>query len=171
MLRSYRFDRYRTKEKEEDKPKLAGLTLAAADPAAARAAWAPQRAVAEGVFLTRDLVSEPPNVLNPAAMADRCRDRLETLGVEVEILGPKEMRKLGFGALLGVAQGSVNEARAVVMRWRGGGAAGGANGGKGRRAAAASAAPSAAESSSIRAASRARWKSSRSRLLGGGAAR
>jgi len=122
-LRAYRFDRYRTKEKEEDKPKLERLAIAAADPAGAKAAWAPQRAVAEGVYLARDLVSEPPNVLNPAEMAERCK-ALEPLGVEVEILGPKEMRKLGFGALLGVAQGSQNEPRMVVMHWRG--ASGGA---------------------------------------------
>jgi leucyl aminopeptidase len=58
-------------------------------------------------------------VLNPAEMANRCR-KLTELGVKVEILGPAEMTKLGFGALLGVAQGSVNPARMVVMQWRGG---------------------------------------------------
>ena len=70
------------------------------------------------MFLTRDLVSEPPNVLNPAEMADRCR-KLGELGLKVEVFGPKEMAKLGFGALLGVAQGSVNEPRMVVMQWHG----------------------------------------------------
>ena len=49
------------------------------------------RRVAEGVFLTRDLVSEPPNVLNPAEMAERCQ-KLTELGLKVEVLGPKEMR-------------------------------------------------------------------------------
>ena len=70
------------------------------------------------MFLTRDLVSEPPNVLNPAEMADRCK-KLTSLGLKVEVLGPKEMPRLGFGALLGVAQGSVNEPRMVVMQWNG----------------------------------------------------
>jgi leucyl aminopeptidase len=121
-LRAYRFDRYRTKEKAEDKPKLAALSVLTADPAAAGAAWQPLSGVANGVFLTRDLVSEPPNVLNPAEMAERCR-KLEALGVNVEVLGPKEMTELGFGALLGVSQGSVNEPRMVVMRWSGGGSA------------------------------------------------
>jgi len=121
-LRAYRFDRYRTKEKAEDKPRLSALTLLNADPAAAQSAWQPLAGVAKGVFLTRDLVSEPPNVLNPAEMADRCRTLIK-LGVEVEILGPNEMRELGFGALLGVAQGSVNEPRMVVMKWNGGGTA------------------------------------------------
>ena len=117
-LRAYRFDRYRTKEKAEDKPKLVKLTVLSDDAAKAKAAYAPLRAVAEGVFLSRDLVSEPPNVLNPAEMADRCK-KLTSLGLKVEVLGPKEMAKLGFGALLGVAQGSVNEPRMVVMHWNG----------------------------------------------------
>ncbi len=123
-LRAYRFDRYRTKEKSEDKPKLQRLSVFSADPARAVAAWQPLRATAEGVFLTRDLVSEPPNVLNPAETAERCR-KLAELGVNVQVFLPEEMRKLGFGALLGVAQGSVNEPRMVVMRWNGTGRDGG----------------------------------------------
>ena len=117
-LRTYRFDRYRTKEKPEDKPKLAKLTLLVADQVRAKAAWEPLAGVANGVFVTRDLVSEPPNVLNPAEMANRCK-KLTTLGLKVEVLGPREMEKLGFGALLGVSQGSVNEPRMVVMHWNG----------------------------------------------------
>jgi len=118
VLRSYRFDRYRTKEKTEDKPKLAKITLLSSEPARTRSAWEPLASVANGVFLARDLVSEPPNVLNPAEMADRCK-KLTELGVKVEVLGPREMTRLGFGALLGVAQGSVNEPRMVVMQWTG----------------------------------------------------
>ena len=124
VLRSYRFDRYRTKEKPEDKPKLAAMTVLLEEADAAQAAFAPAMAVAEGVFLARDLVSEPPNVLTPAEMAERCR-RLTELGLSVEVLGPEEMGKLGFGALMGVAQGSINEPRTVIMRWQGGSAAGG----------------------------------------------
>jgi leucyl aminopeptidase len=120
VLRSYRFDRYRTKEKPEEKPKLAKLAMLAADPAAAKAAWGPMLAVAGGVFLTRDLVSEPGNVLNPVAMADRCQ-ALSRLGVKVETMGPKELNKLGFGLFMGVAQGSANEPRVVTMHWKGAG--------------------------------------------------
>jgi leucyl aminopeptidase len=121
-LHAYRFDRYRTQEKAQDKPKLTALSVLTADPPAATDAWRPLAGVANGVFLTRDLVSEPANVLNPAEMADRCR-QLKELGVKVEVLGPLEMRTLGFGALLGVAQGSLNEPRVVVMRWDNGGSA------------------------------------------------
>src|SRR5579859_6979634 len=118
VLRAYRFDRYRTKEKAEDKPKLGKITVLTAEPPRAKAAWEPLAGVANGVFVTRDLVSEPPNVLNPAEMANRCK-KLAVLGLKVEVLGPREMEKLGFGALLGVSQGSVNEPRMVVMHWNG----------------------------------------------------
>ena len=118
VLRSYRFGRYRTKEKPEDKPKLSKLTVLTTENTKAKAAWEPLDAIAKGVFISRDLVSEPPNVLDPPEMAERCR-KLSELGLKVEILGPKEMGKLGFGALLGVSQGSVKEPRMVVMHWNG----------------------------------------------------
>ncbi len=120
VLRSYRFDRYRTTEKPEDKPKLAKLTVLTGEVPKARDAWGGLKAVAEGVFLSRDLVSEPANVLTPAEMAERCR-KLESLGLKVEVFGPKEMTKLGFGALMGVAMGSACEPRMVVMHWNGAG--------------------------------------------------
>ncbi len=120
VLRSYRFDRYRTKEKPEDKPKLSKLTVLTPEVGKAKAAWEPLDATAKGVFLTRDLVSEPPNVLDPPEMAERCR-KLSELGLKVDIFGPKELAKLGFGALLGVSQGSVKEPRMVVMHWNGAG--------------------------------------------------
>ncbi|MEA2769141.1 MAG: leucyl aminopeptidase [Acetobacteraceae bacterium] len=122
-LRGYRFDRYRTKEKPEDKPKLSKLTVLTAEVPKAKAAWEPLQATANGVFLTRDLVSEPPNVLDPPEMAERC-GKLTELGLKIEIFGPKEMGKLGFGALLGVSQGSVKEPRMVVLHWNGAGGGG-----------------------------------------------
>ncbi len=123
VLRGYRFDRYRTTEKPDEKPRLATLNLLAEDAGAAEAAWAVLKPVAHGVCLARDLVSEPPNVLTPAEMAQRC-EGLTALGLKVEVIGPARMAELGFGAFLGVAQGSVNEPRMVVMRWDGAGGAG-----------------------------------------------
>ncbi len=118
VLRSYRFDIYRTTQKKTDKPSLAKLTVQTADPAEAKKAWKAPEAIARGVFFTRDLVSEPPNVLHPEEFAKRTR-KLEELGVEVEILGEKEMTKLGMHTLLGVGQGSVRESQLVVMQWKG----------------------------------------------------
>ena len=117
-LRAWRFDRYRTRQKPEDLPRLARLSVLVADAEAARTADASLRAVAEGVFLTRELVSEPPNVLTPAEMARRI-EGLRALGCEVEVMGPERLRELRFGALLAVAQGSAQEPRVAVMRWRG----------------------------------------------------
>ena len=117
-LRSYRFDKYRTKEKKEDKPALRTLKILCQGSARARTAFATRDKVADGVFFTRDLVSEPPNIIYPETMAQRAKS-LTKLGVTVEILGERQMRRLGMGALLGVAQGSVREPRLVVMRWRG----------------------------------------------------
>ena len=119
MLRSYRFDRYRTKQKPEDKPRLRSLQVLTDVPEQAEAGWQPALAIAQGTALSRDLISEPPNVLNPAEMAERCKPMAE-LGVTVEVLGPKELAEKGFGALLGVSQGSVSEPRVVVMQWMGG---------------------------------------------------
>jgi leucyl aminopeptidase len=119
VLRAYRFDRYRTREKPEDKPRLTHLTLLTEVADEAAAEWTRLRAVAAGVCLTRDLVTEPPNVLTPAEFARRIED-LTRLGLEVEVLGPDALRALNFGALLGVAQGSVNEPRVAIMRWQGG---------------------------------------------------
>lgn len=118
LLKSYRFDKYRTKEKAEDLPTLHSITIMLDAHKEAEAAFAKLEKIAEGVFLTRDVVTEPPNVIYPESLAERCKT-LTTLGVEVEIFDEKEMHQLGMGALLGVGQGSVRESRLVIMRWNG----------------------------------------------------
>jgi leucyl aminopeptidase len=119
VLRSYRFDQYRSKLTAEDKPSLTRLTIASAEASAAKKRFATLEKLAKAVAVTRDLVTEPPNVIYPQAYADRVAD-LGIKGLDVEILGEKELRKLGMGALIGVAQGSVNPPRVVIMRWEGG---------------------------------------------------
>ncbi len=93
--------------------------MASADVAAAKKAYQALDAVADGVTLARDLVNEPPNVLYPAEFARRAK-ALVKLGVKVEVLGEAEMKRQGFGALLGVGQGSARESQLVVMQWLGG---------------------------------------------------
>lgn len=119
-LRSYRFDKYMTKEKKEEKPALKKLTVLCEDANAAKRLFQPMESVANGVFLTRDLASEPANVIYPESLADQAR-KLADIGVDVEVLGEKQMRKLGMGALLGVGQGSDRESQLVVMQWNGAG--------------------------------------------------
>jgi len=117
-LKSYRFDKYRTKESKDKKPSLRALTVRLPGAAAARRAFAPLDKIADGVFLTRDLVSAPPNVLYPDSFAREAR-RLTELGVKVEVLSERQMSKLGMGALLGVGQGSARDSRIAVMQWNG----------------------------------------------------
>ena len=117
-LASYRFDRYRTKEPADKKPSVTKAEIACADPAKAREAFVEFAALADGVAFTRNLVSEPANILYPAEFARRVKE-LETLGLEVEILGEAEMAKLGMGSLLGVGQGSVRESQLAIIRWNG----------------------------------------------------
>ncbi len=119
-LRAYSFDRYKTKRKDgEEAPPKAHVALGVADVAGARKAWGERQAVADGVVLARDLVNEPPNILFPIEFARRAA-ALRKLGVGIDILDVKAMRKLGMGALLGVGQGSRHDSRIVVMRWNGG---------------------------------------------------
>jgi leucyl aminopeptidase len=121
-LAAYRFDRYKTKEPAEKKPSVVLTQVVAGNVDAALAAFAPLSAVADAVVFTRDLVSEPANVLYPVEFARRVK-ALEGLGLEVEVLGEEEMAKLGMGALLGVGQGSRRESQLVVIQWKGGGKA------------------------------------------------
>jgi len=120
LLRTYRFDRYKTKKDDsDDEPQKVKISIVTRRAAAAKAAFGAAEAVAGGVSLARDLVNEPANILGPVEMAAKCKE-LEGLGVKVEILAEKEMKKLGMGALLGVALGSPRGARLVVMQWNGG---------------------------------------------------
>jgi leucyl aminopeptidase len=120
QLRSYAFERYKTKRKDsEEKAAEVKVTIAAAGVAAVEKAFAPRGAVANGVVIARDLVNEPANVLYPEEFARRTGN-LKKLGVAVEVLDVKDMKKLGMNALLGVGQGSEHESRTVIMRWNGG---------------------------------------------------
>jgi leucyl aminopeptidase len=119
LLRSYRFDKYRTVQKPGQAPKLTELTIATLHPNAARSGFTRAKAVADAVFFARDLVSEPANILYPESFAERIRERLVPLGVTVEILGEAKLAKLGMGALLGVGQGSERETQLVVMSYSG----------------------------------------------------
>ena len=117
-LRAWRIDTYRTKLPAKQKPTLGEVVIVNAD----GSGWADQQSVVAGVGLTRELVSEPPNVIYPESFVERCR-HLADLGVEITLLGEAEMKKLGMGALLGVSQGSAREGQLLVMRWDGTGGA------------------------------------------------
>jgi len=118
-LRRYRFDRYRTKEPKKKKPTLDKAVIGTPQHKEAKALFAEFEPVIDAVSLTRDLTSEPANVITPETFAKKVKE-LEQEGLEIEILGEKEMKKLGMNALLAVGQGSVQESKLAIMRWMGG---------------------------------------------------
>lgn len=73
--------------------------------------------IVNGVFLTRDLVSEPPNYLNPQMFVNEIK-KLSKLGLKVEVFDHSKMKKIGMNALLGVAQGSKNLPYFVTIKWK-----------------------------------------------------
>lgn len=121
MLRHYSFKKYHTKKNGEDandKEGLKKLVIQVAHPDKAKTAFAPLKAIANGVNVARDLVNEPANILGPVELAEKTK-ALEKLGVEVQILDVKAMEKLKMGSLLCVGQGSERPSRMAVMVWNG----------------------------------------------------
>lgn len=118
-LRSYRFDKYFTKRPKDKIPTLTKLDVLTGKVAEAEKAYKRGQAIAEGVFFARDLVSEPANVLYPASMAARIQAHFKKSGVKITVLQEAEMKKLGMGSLLGVAQGSAQTPRLVVLSYNG----------------------------------------------------
>ena len=120
LLRAYKFDAYKTKKSDDDKrPKTVKFTIVTSAATTAKRLYTEAEAIAGGVTLARDLVNEPANILGPVEFAAHAKN-LGKLGVKVDVLTEREMKKLGMGALLGVAQGSVRPPRLAVMQWNGG---------------------------------------------------
>ncbi|WP_419234692.1 leucyl aminopeptidase [Rickettsia endosymbiont of Nabis limbatus] len=118
-LASYRFDKYRTTLKEADKFVVESFEISTDNNVEAAKLFEVKKLIAEGVFFTRDVSNEPSNIKTPQMYAERIADTLEELNVDVSILGEREMKNLGMGALLGVGQGSQNESKLVVMEYQG----------------------------------------------------
>ena len=119
-LRSWRYDRYRTRIKEKQKATLTTVTIVGAGQGAEERYATRYAAVVEGVALTRELVTEPANIIYPESFVERVTESVKGLGLEIQVLDRAAMEKLGMGALLGVSQGSVREPRMLVMKWNGG---------------------------------------------------
>jgi leucyl aminopeptidase len=120
LLGLYRFTRY--KAPEEDARGLETLTLI--DPDAERIAAAQRgvdvgRVLAEATNFARDLANEPSNYLTPTELANRARTLAEETGLECTVLDREQMVELGMGGLLGVAQGSAQPPKFIVLHYRG----------------------------------------------------
>ncbi|KWV94293.1 leucyl aminopeptidase [Erythrobacter sp. AP23] len=118
-LRNWRYDIYRTRMKDEQKVTLESATVVGA-PEGTEAAWDDMAHVATGVEFTRELITEPANILYPESFVARCQQRFEGTGAELIVLDEAEMEKLGMGSLLGVGLGSERESRILAIRWNGG---------------------------------------------------
>jgi leucyl aminopeptidase len=130
LLRHYSFQKYLTKKNassdnangEAEAPSardgISKLVVHCPDPDKARVHFQRNRAIANGVYLARDLVNEPANVLGPVEFAERVRE-LEKVGVEVEVLDVDQMTALKMNTLLAVGQGSARPSRMCVMQWNG----------------------------------------------------
>jgi leucyl aminopeptidase len=118
QLRSWRFDKYRTTLKADQKPSLKSVTFASAKSAAVKKEYKAVEAVVEGMLFARFMGFEPPNVMYPDTAAKTCT-QLRKLGVKVTVLNDKQLKKQGWGCLLAVGQGSAKPARVVVMEYYG----------------------------------------------------
>jgi len=122
-LKGYRpLSKYRTKYDPDDEddlpPVLDGVVIACGEPDEAARLFARREAVAQGVFLARDLTDEPGNALGPDEFAERAR-LLTALGVEVTVLDGAAIKAEGLDLLAAAGQGSRRPPRLVLLRWKG----------------------------------------------------
>lgn len=117
ILRAYRAPQIRSHDDDDAPLALPDrVVIRCADPVAAQAQWEMRQAIAQGVFLARDLITAPGNLLGPAELAAQAQ-ALTALGVTVEVLNPAEH---GLNLLAAVGQASTRPPCLVVMRWNGG---------------------------------------------------
>ena len=112
-LKSYKFDKYKTK-----KNKINILINVYGKNIPSTKDQVKFKAIEEGTFYTRDLVSEPGNVLHPDEYARRLKSLSKT-GLKIEVYDEKKLKKLGMNTLLGVGQGSIRGSYLVTMEWNG----------------------------------------------------
>ncbi len=117
-LNTYRFNKYFSDKKKIRENFLETINLFSANHKNIKNEWKRFNAVKEGVFLTRDLVSEPSNNLTPLLLSKEAL-KLRKTGLKVEQLDEKKLKQLKMGALLGVAQGSANKPYVVTLEWIG----------------------------------------------------
>ena len=117
ILKKYSFLKYKTIFKKNENIKETNLLLAPSKKKLFEKILLDIKNISEGVFCTRNLVSEPPNVLNPETFVKEIK-KLTSLGLKVEIFDNLKMKKLGMNAILGVAQGSSNSPYFAIISWK-----------------------------------------------------
>lgn len=118
MIGSYRFDKYFTKKRQDEYPNLEQVIFKVKNPEEVSENFRDFAALGNAVRYARDLCNEPANYLTPEVFAADIK-RLEYLGLDIEILDRKQLEEKEFNMLLSVAQGSVNEPKVAILKWRG----------------------------------------------------
>ena len=114
-LKSYSFEKYKSKKKSDTSIKI---EVCVNKVEKFKKEFETFSSIKSGVFLARDLVSEPPNELNPKHYTEEIL-KLTKLGLKVQVFGEKDLKKMGMNSLLGVGQGSSNETFLVTIKWSG----------------------------------------------------
>jgi leucyl aminopeptidase len=122
LLAAYRFDLYREKSSENIAPLQAAALLigSSRDKAAAETVAREAAAVCNGIYRARDLVNLPGNHKSPLVLAETAQQIAQQQGISCTLLPRAELESRGFGALLGVAQGSPRDPYLIVLEYRGG---------------------------------------------------
>jgi len=123
LLADYRYDRYLPKAKSGQPVSLDRVDLlisAEESTATATAAVAVAEAIGSGVCFARDLVNAPGNLKSPEYLAMQAVAMAEQVGISAKLLDRRELQRQGFGAMLGVAQGSEQEPYLIILEYRGG---------------------------------------------------
>jgi leucyl aminopeptidase len=113
-LKSYEFNIYKSKKEK----KIVSINVIGNKNKISKEYQLKFKALEEGTFFARDLVSEPGNILHPDEYAKRI-DSLKKFGLKINIYDEKKLKKLGMNALLGVGQGSIRGSYLVTMEWNG----------------------------------------------------
>lgn len=121
VLGSYRFERYKSSPQARRLEELTVVGPGRWDTRAVKAALHRGEVVAGAQAWTRDLVNTPALDLPPAALADAAKAMAEEAGLWCKVWSEAELKKGGFGGILGVGQGSVNQPRLIELRYEGGG--------------------------------------------------
>jgi leucyl aminopeptidase len=117
LLALFEPDMYKTENKEERR--IEELILVAAQSGAEQALASGVergRVIAEAVNMARELSNEPSSTLTPSELAERARETAERFGLDIDVLDEARMKELGMGALLGVARGSDEPAKLIILR-------------------------------------------------------
>lgn len=118
LLALFEPDKYHTSDKTESHLEEMILTTTTdVEPAQMRVAIERGRIIAEATNFGRDLINEPSNVMTPTELARRAEEMAEKYGLGIDVLDEARMKELGMGALLGVAQGSAEPARLIVLTY------------------------------------------------------